>query len=912
MTNGVKLATPLVATYAYDNAGNLISVTEPNGVKTTYTYDELDRLTSVKVTSAGGQLISSDTYTLDDLGRRVADDGFQLQTDGTLDEVRVSWAYDALGRLVEEASTDITGERPELSYTTTYSYDLVGNILTEATTTSAGTVTTTFTYNGDDELVEAESSSGSATDYTYDANGSLIETMVDGQIAATYSYDLQNRMDGSTTYSTNSAGQLIAVSGTYTYDPAGNLVKQVTTVAVEGVMQSSNEEQFLNDPKNGTGTTQPIEVQNSQGTPLVTYIWGAQALFQVGSDGQSQYLIQDGLGSTRLLTDATGQITVRYDYTAYGDAVGFDPSTAATSLLYAGERYDATTGQYDLGSRTYNPETMRFNERDSFSGDTGTPQSLNKYAYVQGDPVNETDPTGFGIDAALLGIVVHVKIGRDFITNAYPFTDQVNGPYNKGEGAANRTLRKIFLLNPTQQLAFDTLRGFTEGYDDEAAPVTVVLPDPILLGVEVATYELSEAAEKVLNSRPDLIAFISQPPQIWEIKPQNEKSQGENQLQGYINAANAIVLSTTVVEFFQSGNLPSFSLFTKGTNNPPKRGYQAPDVFFAGIDLNIDQSTPGLILYNNSEALQVDEKILEGTTAFSAIYLAVGLGCSLFAPYVEPLLIAIQTEVDLAIDAAYIGLTTAVVSATAALAPVLQFGSQLKLSTAYLNAAAGPGTVLPVSTAATPDLASNDPNLAPLLAEAELNWSIATGVFPPISIGIVAEALPSGVLGQSEVTAWDSSGKPIAGIIYLSPDADGQGWYIDPTSGDNTAFTQQIVSTEFAAEPGSPAYGHYDLLTTLEHEVGHILGFYPGNPGYESHLEMVNGSQLFVGPGFTAQVAPGGELDPSVYPDAVMAATLAPGVLKYPDPLEMQVISTLWHTASPPSSQAAGDSGARP
>ena len=130
MTNGVKLATPLVATYAYDNAGNLISVTEPNGVKTTYTYDELDRLTSVKVTSAGGQLISSDTYTLDDLGRRVADDGFQLQTDGTLDEVRVSWAYNALGRLVEEASTDITGERPELSYTTTYSYDLVGNILT--------------------------------------------------------------------------------------------------------------------------------------------------------------------------------------------------------------------------------------------------------------------------------------------------------------------------------------------------------------------------------------------------------------------------------------------------------------------------------------------------------------------------------------------------------------------------------------------------------------------------------------------------------------------------------------------------------------------------------------------------------------------------------------------------------------
>jgi uncharacterized protein RhaS with RHS repeats len=167
---------------------------------------------------------------------------------------------------------------------------------------------------------------------------------VNNQIVATYSYDLQNRMDEATAYSTNASGQLVATSSVYTYDASGNLVKQVTTVTVAGTLQSTAERHFLVDPKNGTGVSQPIEVQDALGTPLVTYIWGTQALFQVGSNGQAQFFLTDGVGSTRLLSDASGAVAARYDYTAYGDAINFDPSTAATSILYAGERYDATAG----------------------------------------------------------------------------------------------------------------------------------------------------------------------------------------------------------------------------------------------------------------------------------------------------------------------------------------------------------------------------------------------------------------------------------------------------------------------------------------------------------------------------------------------------------------------------------------
>ncbi len=670
MVNGVQLATPLVATYAYDSSGNLVSTTEPNGVTTTNTYDDMDRLIAVKVTDASGDVLSSDTYTLDALGRQVADDSFELQSDGKLDEVKQTWTYDADGRLVQETSVDIGGERPDLTYTTTYSYDLVGNIVQETNTTSSGSVTTTYTYNGDDELIETQTSTGTTTNYLYDANGSLIQTTVNGQVTETYAYDLQNRLDEATAYTTNSSNQLVATSTLYTYDVGGNLVKEVTTVTAGGVLQSSNEVHFLDDPKDGTGSTEPIEVQNAQGTPTETYIWGTQALFQVGASGQAQYTIQDALGSTRLLTDASGQIIARYDYTAYGDALGFAPATAATAILYAGGRYDATTGEYFMGSRTYDPSTMRFSERDSFVGNTSDPQSLNKYAYAQGDPVDQADTSGYGVDAALLGIAVHVRIGQDFRNNAYAFDQLSSPPYRLGnEGAVNRTLRLIFSLPEGAAEAFDALRGFTEGYDEGPSPIPFILPDFVLLSEEAKAYIASTAVSVILNTRPDLIAFSSLPPQIWEIKPTAERSQGYVQVLQYIIAANLALLAETSV----TGN-PLPSLFSFGTSLAPPLGYTAPLVTFAGQPVPIDQNTPGVIVYDNTQALKVDLYIAEATAAFSVVIGAVAI----IDPLVAPLLIAVQEAIDSAIDIAYEGLTNAVTAAAAAIGPILAFGSQLQ------------------------------------------------------------------------------------------------------------------------------------------------------------------------------------------------------------------------------------------
>jgi RHS repeat-associated protein len=60
----------------------------------------------------------------------------------------------------------------------------------------------------------------------------------------------------------------------------------------------------------------------------------------------------------------------------------------------SGEQYDQDLGLYYLRARYYNPSTGRFLSRDPEAGDPTDPQSLHKYLYAGGDPVNRIDPSG--------------------------------------------------------------------------------------------------------------------------------------------------------------------------------------------------------------------------------------------------------------------------------------------------------------------------------------------------------------------------------------------------------------------------------------------------------------------------------------------------------------------------------------
>ena len=71
-------------------------------------------------------------------------------------------------------------------------------------------------------------------------------------------------------------------------------------------------------------------------------------------------------------------------------------STAFTRFLYNG-RCGVTTddnGLYYMRQRYYSSELKRFVNQDVVKGSLGNSQSLNRYSYVQGNPVSYTDPFG--------------------------------------------------------------------------------------------------------------------------------------------------------------------------------------------------------------------------------------------------------------------------------------------------------------------------------------------------------------------------------------------------------------------------------------------------------------------------------------------------------------------------------------
>ena len=63
----------------------------------------------------------------------------------------------------------------------------------------------------------------------------------------------------------------------------------------------------------------------------------------------------------------------------------------------------------NLRARAYDPANGRFIGLDPFAGNMQDPQSLHKYAYVHGDPIQGIDPTGWAFidDLSLQGIVSH-------------------------------------------------------------------------------------------------------------------------------------------------------------------------------------------------------------------------------------------------------------------------------------------------------------------------------------------------------------------------------------------------------------------------------------------------------------------------------------------------------------------------
>lgn len=135
----------------------------------------------------------------------------------------------------------------------------------------------------------------------------------------------------------------------------------------------------------------------------------------------TRYRHGDHLGSTVVATGAAAGAIEQTLYRPYGEAVDVSPGLDdAPEFGFTGQRREPGLGLHDYRARWYDPSLGRFLEPDPIVADVYSPQTLNAYSYVLGNPTNLVDPTGMaGVDpptgglpeGAIWGNVLHEGSG---------------------------------------------------------------------------------------------------------------------------------------------------------------------------------------------------------------------------------------------------------------------------------------------------------------------------------------------------------------------------------------------------------------------------------------------------------------------------------------------------------------------
>jgi RHS repeat-associated protein len=130
------------------------------------------------------------------------------------------------------------------------------------------------------------------------------------------------------------------------------------------------------------------------------YVHGPMGIHaQQDNAGAWDWVVQDGLGSVRGVVDNTLAVQESRMYDPYGNPFGV-VGTNQTVYGFTGEQTDENKLLH-LRKRYMNPALGAFVSLDPFEGATCRPMSLNGYSWVEGNPINSTDPSGMIVSALL-------------------------------------------------------------------------------------------------------------------------------------------------------------------------------------------------------------------------------------------------------------------------------------------------------------------------------------------------------------------------------------------------------------------------------------------------------------------------------------------------------------------------------
>ena len=491
-----------VAHTAYNFAGQpLRTVTEhrrntsttiaQQTLTTTLAYDHQGRLLTQKLKINSGSEITLSSLTYNELGETVAR---YLHGDGSGNNFnqKVDYAYNPKGWLrtvntVSSLGTDLfaldlrynaPASGTSMGGTALYNGNISQMMWASAGSANAALAGYGFTYDGLNRLRSATYADGSSytanagrfsTAYSYDANGNMAthSRNLDGNQVdnLVYSYlSGGNRLQSVADNTANAAYKLLgykAVTGSYSYDPNGNLTFDISkgfTITYnrlnlpQQVSLATDNAKYTYD---AAGTKLARTITN--GTAAATrYYYSGPFMYQNNDlkciftpEGRVvavndspgvlscfEYNLKDHLGNTRVTftghSNGRPEVNQATSYDPYGfvtSQTSYYPTGAfANKLLYNGKELQddvlagTKIGWYDYGARMYDAELGRWHTPDRFAEKF---HSLSNYQYAGNNPMLFLDFNGDSI----------VSINRN--------ENQIiieNSPIENGENNYNNTI----------------------------------------------------------------------------------------------------------------------------------------------------------------------------------------------------------------------------------------------------------------------------------------------------------------------------------------------------------------------------------------------------------------------------------------------------------------------------------------
>ncbi len=384
--------------YAYDEFGNLTELTYPNGEKVIYTHDKNGNIKNA--TDWEGRITA---YEYDRNSRLVK----TIRPDGTV-ETRT---YDKAGQLL----TILDKKGSQTVNSQEYAYDVSGNITAVKASqkgemqASGDIANTSMEYDKTNRLIKYN-----GKEVKYDKDGNMVYGPLNGEMAG-FVYDCRNRLvqAGTTKYEYDAEDNRTAViknAGTkeeirieYVVDSVEELSRVLMAVEKKSGSKTSGNSMESTTDNGITGSITAGSTASTIGNEAfqtTCFYYGNGLLAQENEkEGYLTYHFNN-VGSTNAVTDEKGVVKYTYAYNPYGELT--KGSYGQVMFLFNG-RYGVASddnGLYYMRARYYNVSIKRFVNQDVVTGSIAESQSLNRYAYVEGNPVSYFDPFGLEKKAA--------------------------------------------------------------------------------------------------------------------------------------------------------------------------------------------------------------------------------------------------------------------------------------------------------------------------------------------------------------------------------------------------------------------------------------------------------------------------------------------------------------------------------